>query len=167
MQIPRLFLFIASSVYYFFYKSLGVKLGRKVIFSRGVIITNQKMVFIDDYTSIGRNCIFYAGCGDIRIGKNVMFAQNVIVSTEHHGYENPYIPMIKQKHYGGSVTIDDDVWIGVNVFISPNIKIGHGAIVGANAVVTKNVPSYAIVGGVPATVIKYRFDKKTIKKLEK
>lgn len=159
-QILRLILFIISSVYYFFYKVLGVKLGRKVKFFTGVIITSPKMVFIDDFTFIARNCAFYGGCGGIKIGKNVMFAQNTIVSTEHHGYNNSRIPMIKQKHYGGSVTIDDDVWIGANVFICPNTKIGHGAIVGANAVVTKNVPPYAIVGGVPAKIIKYRFDKK-------
>lgn len=58
--------------------------------------------------------------------------------------------------------IGNDVWIGENVFFVGGIKIGDGAVVLAGAVVTKDVPSYAIVGGVPATVIKYRYDEETI-----
>lgn len=109
---------------------------------------------------MGRNCFLYEGCGKIKIGKNALLAQNVIISAEQHGYKDPYLPMNKQNNYGGDVTIDDDVWIGANVFVSTNISIRTGAIVGANAVVTKNVPPYNIVGGVPAKVTKYRFDKK-------
>lgn len=58
-----------------------------------------------------------------------------------------------------------DVWIGVNVTILEGVSIGHGAVVGAGAVVTKDVPPYAIVGGVPARIIKYRFDEETIAEL--
>lgn len=61
-----------------------------------------------------------------------------------------------------SVYIGNDVWIGANVCILPGVKIGDGAIVAAGAVVTKDVPPYAIVGGVPAKVIKYRFEKEII-----
>lgn len=58
--------------------------------------------------------------------------------------------------------IGNDCWIGEDVFICPNIKIGDGAVVYAGAVVTKNVPPYSIVGGVPAKIIRYRFDEETI-----
>ena len=61
--------------------------------------------------------------------------------------------------------IGNDVWIGDNVFIKSGVKIGDGAVVGAGAVVTKDVPPYAVVVGVPARVIKYRFDEKTIAEL--
>ena len=64
-----------------------------------------------------------------------------------------------------SVSIGNDVWIGAGVFIEGGVTVGDGAIVGAHAVVTKDVPPYAIVGGVPAKVIRYRFDEATIREL--
>lgn len=65
----------------------------------------------------------------------------------------------------GPVVIGNDVWIGQNVLLRPGITIGHGAVVAAGAVVVKDVPPYAIVGGNPGKVIKYRFDQAVIEKL--
>lgn len=67
----------------------------------------------------------------------------------------------------GDIIVGDDVWIGYGVTIMSNVKIGQGAIIAAGAVVTKDVPPYAIVGGVPAKIIKYKFDKETIDELMK
>lgn len=63
------------------------------------------------------------------------------------------------------VTVGNDVWIGANVIIMDGLKIGDGAVVGANAVVTRDVPPYAIVGGIPARIIRYRFEPEIIEKL--
>jgi acetyltransferase-like isoleucine patch superfamily enzyme len=74
----------------------------------------------------------------------------------------------KYKHINtnGDIKIGNDVWIGDNVTILSGVEIGDGAVIGINSLVTKNVPSYAIVGGVPAKIIKYRFDKQRIQNLE-
>lgn len=64
-----------------------------------------------------------------------------------------------------SITVGDDVWIGYRATILSGVKIGQGAVIGAGALVSKDVPPYAIVGGVPAKIIKYRFDEKIIKRL--
>ena len=58
----------------------------------------------------------------------------------------------------GNIVVEDDVWIGARAIIMSGVKIGQGAVVAAGAVVSKDVPPYAIVGGVPAKIIKYRFD---------
>lgn len=65
------------------------------------------------------------------------------------------------------IHIGHDVWIGTNVVIIDGVNVGSGAIIGAGAVVTKDVPPYAIVGGVPAKIIRYRFDEETIQDLLK
>jgi virginiamycin A acetyltransferase len=67
----------------------------------------------------------------------------------------------------GSIIIDDDVWIGYGAIIMSGVHINQGAVIAAGAVVTKDIPAYAIVGGVPAKVIKYRFDSEIIQELLK
>lgn len=67
----------------------------------------------------------------------------------------------------GPIIVNDDVWIAENALILSGVEIGQGAVIAAGAVVTKNVPPYAVVGGVPAKLIKYRFDEETINNLMK
>ena len=67
----------------------------------------------------------------------------------------------------GDIILDDDVWIGYRAIILSGVHIGQGAIIAAGAVVTKDVPPYAIVAGVPARIVKYRFSEDIIKDLEK
>lgn len=67
----------------------------------------------------------------------------------------------------GDITVDDDVWFGTKSIIMSGVHIGQGAVIAAGAVVTRDVPPYAIVGGVPAKIIRYRFDEDIIHKLEK
>ncbi len=67
----------------------------------------------------------------------------------------------------GDIVIGNDVWIGYEAVVMPGVHIGDGAIIGTRAVVTRDVPPYGIVGGVPARIIKYRFDEPTIQMLLK
>lgn len=81
-----------------------------------------------------------------------------------HGEDTHTLSSISDNE---KIVIGNDVWIGVGVLILPSVKIGNGAIIGAGAVVTKDVPDYAIVAGVPAKIIKYRFSKGQIETLNK
>ncbi len=130
--------------------------------SRVKIMSPQKVkignnVLLNDDVKIG-------GQYGVQIGNYVLVGYNVNLVSENHAYKNPLLPIMKQGFYGGSITIHDDVWIGANAVVLPKVIIGRGAVVGANAVVTKDIPPYAIVGGIPAKIIKYRFSKKEVEK---
>ena len=73
---------------------------------------------------------------------------------------------LKKPRYKGDIIIGNDVWVAFGATILSGVKIGDGAVVAAGSVVTKDIPPYAIVGGVPAKVIKYRFDDEIIKSLQ-
>lgn len=81
--------------------------------------------------------------------------------------DEDYFEDLKTSKDGYAVTIGNDVWVGQGVSIKSGITIGDGAVIGAGAVVTKDVPPYAIVGGVPAEIIRYRFSEKQIEDLLK
>ena len=103
----------------------------------------------------------------VKIGNYVQLAYNVNIVTVNHAYQNPNLPIKKQGEFGGPVIIENDVWVGANAVILPNVRIGRGAIIGANAVVNRNVKPYSIVGGVPAKFIKFRFSSKSVLKAKK
>ena len=80
-------------------------------------------------------------------------------------WKNEDMPSHDEFWYADSISIGNDVWIGNDVFIKNGVTVGDGAIIGAKSIVTKDVPPYAIAAGVPAKIIRYRFDEKTIKEL--
>ncbi|MBE7034530.1 MAG: acetyltransferase [Ruminococcaceae bacterium] len=111
-------------------------------------------VELGDNSGLGIQCRI---SGRTIIGNNVMMGPHVSIYTTNHAFDRLDVPMNMQGNLPEQpVTIEDDVWIGSNVIILPGVHIGTGAVIGAGAVVTKDVPAYAIVGGNPAKVIKYR-----------
>nr|WP_269819643.1 CatB-related O-acetyltransferase [Paraglaciecola chathamensis] len=108
-------------------------------------------------SSIGRYCSI-GNWVSIGVGEHDLNS----ISTNSIFMDSPAAELTK-----GTVNIGDDVWIGTKVTILRNIHIGKGAVIGAGAVVTKNIPAYAICVGVPAKIIKFRFDDKKIEKIEK
>ena len=92
--------------------------------------------------------------GPIRIGNNVIVAQNVVMSGLNHQYVDISIPISKQAIITKEITIEDDCWIAANAVITGGVTIGKHSVVAAGSVVTKSVPAYSIVAGNPARVIK-------------
>jgi acetyltransferase-like isoleucine patch superfamily enzyme len=138
----------------------------------GADLVNTK---IGDYSYIGKHSIVH----NTTIGKFCSIGPNVVIGYGEHPinfvstspvfYQSTTsfdIKPSKDLYFGHSdIDIGSDVWIGANCVLKNGISIGHGAIIGAGAVVTKSVPPYAVVVGVPGKVIKYRFDDATIKDL--
>jgi len=94
--------------------------------------------------------------GSIIIGNNCLIGPNVIFRTASHKFDRVDTPIWQQGHKIGNIILEDDVWVASNVVIIGNVKIGKGAIIGAGAVVTKDIPPYAIAYGVPAKVSRFR-----------
>lgn len=140
----------------------------------------RKICKMGDFSYVSPGCT--AANRNSRIGKYCSIGANVALGVSQHptnwlstspvfymkrlfGFPHDGIENYVENNLVAPVTICNDVWIGCRAIIMDGITIGDGAIVAAGAVVTKDVPPYAIVGGVPARVIRYRFDEQTIKDL--
>ena len=114
--------------------------------------------------SIGNGCMFgsdmhITAVNSIRIGKNVRAGKSILISDNSHGDPNDktiraITPNARPIYSKGKVVIGDNVWIGEKAAILAGVTVGDGAIIGANAVVTKDVPPYSIAVGIPARIIK-------------
>jgi len=99
----------------------------------------------------------YIGCsGYVEIGNNVMMSPRVSIYAENHNTDSTSLPMKEQGVTRSFVKIEDDCWIATNSVILAGVTIGHGSVVAAGSVVTKDVPPGSIVAGVPAKVIQKR-----------
>jgi acetyltransferase-like isoleucine patch superfamily enzyme len=142
-----------------------LSLGNEVWISSDVEIETNSAIRISDGASLQRRCSII---GTVEIGKGCIISPNVFISSGTHPFRfMPHLPIREQeaflakdpqkaREFDKPVRIEDDCWIGVNAFVSPGVTIGKGAVVGANAVVTEDVPPYTVVAGVPARVIGQR-----------
>jgi acetyltransferase-like isoleucine patch superfamily enzyme len=125
-------------------------------------------ISVGEDVSLGISPIILASRSHVRIGNHVMFGPEVIIVGGNHRVDlvGRYMKSVtdaeKRPEDDLGVVIEDDVWIGARAIILHGVIIGRGAIVAAGAVVTKSVPPYAIVGGNPARVLRFRWDVDTI-----
>ncbi|WP_345969908.1 hypothetical protein WCX72_11610 [Sulfurimonas sp. HSL1-6] len=125
---------------------MGMRINNAIIYGTFHIRAPHK-ISLDEGTVIGHGTTL-DGRNGITIGKNVNFSSEVMVWTMQHDYNDK-----KFCSSGGPVIIEDYAWISVRAIILPNVKIGKGAVVAAGAVVTKDVPPFTVVGGIPAKKI--------------
>lgn len=108
------------------------------------------------YSYVGPGCLISSG---VKIGRYTMIGPRVMIVGNDHIYKNTGVPIVFSGRPEFKYTIiGSDVWVGAGVIIMCGLKIGDGAIIAAGSVVTKNIPPYAVVGGIPAKFIKFRFE---------
>ncbi len=109
--------------------------------------------------TIGDRCLIGRGSGivghfSIEIGDDVWTGHNVYITDQNHGYEDVSLPISKQSQPERAVKIGSGSWLGYGSVVLPGVTIGEHCVIGANSVVTRDVPSYSVAVGVPARVIK-------------
>ncbi len=130
-------------------------------------------ISVGENVSLGRRPLLIASRASIVMGNNIMFGPEVTIRGGNHRTDIVGRTMISVRDHEKrpeddlGVTIEDDVWVGTRAIILHGVTIGRGAIVAAGSVVTKDAPPYAIVGGVPAKVQRFRWDLETIISHEK
>ena len=134
--------------------SLVLPFGRHNKVQSNVYVGSGRNISIGSYCQINQNVRMI----DVSLGDYVMLAPNVqLLGGKVHNFSSLDTPMVLQgETYKGPIIVEDDVWIGINAIILPGVRIGKGAIVGAGAVVTKDVAPYTIVVGNPAKMIRKR-----------
>jgi acetyltransferase-like isoleucine patch superfamily enzyme len=134
----------------------GIDIGDNVFVGRNTIIYCQNGdVEIGDNANIGSNCQIFSA-RRVQIGNNVLIAAYTYLVGGGHIYKDPDIPVIEQGRTASGIEIGDNVWLGASVKVLDGVSIGEGAIIAAGAVVTEDIPPFAIAGGIPAKVIKLR-----------
>jgi len=125
----------------------------------GLTIFSNVTLVCPDLIKMGKNVHINYGCfidasqGEIEIGNNVLIGPYCVLRAANHIFSDPNISILEQGHESGKIIIEDDVWLGAHVTIVPNVKIGRGSVIGAGAVVTKDIEPFSIAVGVPAKKI--------------
>lgn len=153
------------------------RLGQGVVFEPGVLVFHPENIEIGDNVYVGHAAIlkgyykgrmvigsgtwigqasFFHAAGGLTIGANVGIAPHVKILTSHHEEAGRDVPILEAPIALAPVTVEDDGDLGIGAIVLPGVRVGRGAQVGAGAVVTKDVPPYAVVVGNPARVLRYR-----------
>ena len=134
-----------------------IELGSNIYIGHNTILKGyyKNSMSIGDNTWIGQNCYFHSA-GGIKIGKNVGIGPSVKILTSYHKEEGIEKPILFSELEFKQVIIGDDADIGIGTILLPGVRIGKGVQIGAGAIVTKNIPDFAVAYGAPAKVSKFR-----------
>lgn len=134
-------------------KTLGMRICGDIMIYDGFHIRNPRGIIIESGVSIGPN-VLLDGRRGLSLGKGTVIAYGAVIWTLHHDYNDDNF-----CGKGATVEIGDHAWICSRAIILPGVKIGKAAIIASGAIVTKDVPPYSIVGGIPAKIIGHRDQK--------
>jgi len=130
-----------------------IKIGKGNFVEKGVYVGNGNQIEIGENCQINEN----VKLDNVSIGNHVMIAPGVTILGKMHEFADRNIPMILQGERETQRTIiEDDVWLATNAIVLPGVRIRKGCIIAAGAVISKDTEEYAIYGGIPAKLIKYR-----------
>ena len=133
-----------------------IELGDQILLGRHSILScNEAQIRIGNFVSIGPFC-FFACKSRIEIGSNVSIGSGAHFMAGGHASDDPDVPIIHQARSAKGITIADGAWIGTGAIILDGVNVGHNSIVGAGAVVSKDVPPWTVVLGNPARVVQKR-----------
>ena len=138
------------------YKYRKLSLGKNSRINLGVTINSPERMTIGNNSYINGGVFAIGPKSLILIGNDCLISYAVHFRTVAHIYEAKNMLIREQGKYEKNIIVEDDVWVGFGAQIMPGVTLHKGAVIGAGAVVTHDVPSYAVVGGVPARIIKYR-----------
>jgi len=137
-----------------YYQHRIKRMGKNLNILSGAIIEFElNEIQIGDNVNINHGCLIAASQGEIIIQNNVLIGPYCVLRSSNHIFSDPNVPILKQGHEFGKIIIEHDVWIGANVVVLPNVRIGKGSVIGAGAVVTGDIEPYSIAVGVPARKI--------------
>lgn len=114
---------------------------------------DRGVIKIGNNVSVNPYCVLY-GIGDLNIGNNVRIAAHTVFIPANHNFSDITTPIYKQGITAVGIKIDDDVWIGANVTILDNVRIGTHSVIGAGSVVNRDIPAYTMAAGSPCKIIK-------------
>lgn len=140
-----------------------IHIGDNTIIESGFQLTARKIDDINPVLKIGDNCLIrkdthITAVNSVKIGNDLLTGTNVLITDNLHGKTDVSSlcesPRVRKPYSKGGIVIGNGVWLGNNVCVMPGVTIGDSVVVGANSVVTHDIPSFSIVAGIPARIIK-------------
>lgn len=134
---------------------VGAKIGKRVVFYPGVWICTGRNLIVGDDVDFAKDVLVTTD-GGVSIGDRVLIGYRTQILSSNHNVPPKSERIFSAGHSKAPVVIEKDVWIGANCIILPGVTVGEGAIIAAGSVVTKNIPPFVYVAGIPARIIKER-----------